>query len=669
MGGTLNTIVSDPSGAVQATEVIMERVLSRDRRVLLFGESGIGKSTLAAALVRAVQDGGRRALCIGADSGSPAFGVPGAVCLGEWEGEKWRLTGIEALCTLDAGRFRLPLIATVRRLAAQQTSGVLLVDTPGVVRGVAGAELLLGLVEVLDIDAILALTRAGQLPPLANELTALRSEVFIVQASLGVRRPGKRRRARERTRLWDIYLANAGQHRVRLGDVQLIGTPPPVDAAMAWRGRQVALLEGSRTLAMGEVLDIDGDSICIRKPVGTSDGDALLVRDAKRSEDGLLNTAKPFGSAIAHYIPPPDVRPHAALGRAGGPCPIARVGAATATLVNGIFGDPLLHVRLRHHRRSLIFDIGEGSRLPARVAHQVTDVFVSHAHIDHIGGFLWLLRSRIGDFPPCRIFGPPGMCGHIAGLVSGISWDRIGENGPRFEIAEVHESRLLRFAVQAGRSEIERIGEQPIVQDVLLEEPLFRVRAVVVDHGIPVLAFALEQPRQLNIRKDQLLARALPVGPWLSKLKRHILTDDLEARIELPDGQAKQAGALAADLVLITPGPKLVYATDLVANAENHKRLVGLATGAHTLFCEATFLERDADQAARTGHLTAHACGEIGAAAGVEHLIPFHFSRRYEDNPGRIYEEIKTVCSRVVVPRIPSTVFAQATGENVADEN
>ena len=669
MGGTLNAISVSLPGLVHARDVIVERVLSRDRRVLLFGESGIGKSTLAAALARALQDGGRRALCIGADSGSPAFGVPGAVCLGEWEGEDWRLIDIEALCTLDTGRFRLPLIAAVRRLAAQQTSGVLLVDTPGVVRGVAGAELLLGLVEVLDIDAILALTRAGQFPPLANELAALGREVFVVPASPGARWPSKRRRSRERTRLWDSYLANAGQHRIRRGDVRFIGTPPPVDAATAWCGRQVALLEGSRTLAMGEVLDIDGDGICIRKPVGTSDGDALLVRDAKRGEDGFLNTAVPFGSAIAHYFPPPDVRPYGAPGRAPGPCPIARVGAATATLVNGVFGDPLLHVRLRHHRRSLIFDLGEGSRLPARVAHQVTDVFVSHAHIDHIGGFLWLLRSRIGDFAPCRIFGPPGMCSHIVGLISGICWDRIGENGPRFEIAELHESRLLRFAVQAGRSEIEKIGEQSIAQDVVLEEPLFRVRAIIVDHGTPVLAFAVEQSRQLNIRKDRLLARALPVGPWLSELKRLILADELEVHIELPDGQTERVATLAADLVLITPGPKLVYATDLVASAENRERLMALARGAHTFFCEAGFVESDANQAARTGHLTARACGEIAEAAGVEHLIPFHFSRRYEDNPRRVYEEVRTVCSRVVMPRMQGTVFAQATGEDVADEN
>ena len=668
MGGNRGTISVNLPELAHATDAIIERVLPRDRRVLLFGESGIGKSTLATALARALQGAGRRASCIGADPGSPTFGVPGALCLGEWHGRSWRVVNLEALCTLDAGRFRLPLIAAAKRLATWETSGVLFVDAPGVVRGVAGAELLLGLVETLDIDVILALTRTDQLPPLANELAAIQREVFMIQASPAARRPSKRQRARERTRLWDAYLVNAEPQRIRTASVHLIGTPPPIDVATAWNGRQVALLGRARTLTMGEVLGSDADNICVRTPTAVRDGDALLVRDATRGEDGLLNTARPFGSAMAHYLPPPDVRPYAAITTAGGPCPVARVGAATAILVNGVFGDPLLHVRLRHHKRSLLFDIGEGSRLPARVAHQVTDVFVSHAHIDHIGGFLWLLRSRIGDFPPCRIFGPPGMCGHIAGLINGICWDRIGDNGPRFEITELHESRALRFAVQAGRSGIERIGEQAVERDIALEEPLFRVRAITVDHGTAVLAFAIEQPRQLNIRKERLLARALPVGPWLRELKRRILREDLEAHIQLPDGRTEQVGALAADLVLITPGSKLVYATDVGASVANRKRLIALARGAHTFFCEATFVERDAEQAARTGHLTARACGEIASAARVEHLIPFHFSRRYEDEPGRVYNEIRATCSRVVMPRTPGVAFAQATGEDVAHD-
>jgi ribonuclease BN (tRNA processing enzyme)/energy-coupling factor transporter ATP-binding protein EcfA2 len=629
----------------------VDRVLWRDPRVLLFGESGIGKSTLAAALAAALQDAGRRAWCIGVDPGFPAFGVPGAVCLGAWRGEDWALVDVEALCTLDAGRFRLPLISAARRLAEREASGILLVDTPGIVRGVAGAELLLGLVEALDIDVILVLARAGQSPPLPNELAALEPHVFIVQASPAACRRGKRQQARERTRLWEAYLANAEERHIRLGDVRLIGTPPPIDVAAAWHGRQVALLERSRTVAVGEVLGSDGDSLRIRMPCKRTGGSTLLVRDARRGQDGLLHSAKPFGSAIVHYLPPPDVRPYPAVGSAGGPCPIARVGAATVTLVNGIFGDPLLHLRLRHHKRSLLFDMGEGLRLPARVAHQVTDVFVSHAHIDHIGGFLWLLRSRIGDFPACRIFGPPGICGHITSLIRGIRWDRIGENGPRFEVVELHDDRLIRFAVQAGRPGIERIGEEPVKDGAVLEEPVFRVRAIIVDHGTPVLAFAIEQPKQLNIRKERLIARALAVGPWLSELKLRIAADELEAPIHLPDGGVERAGVLADDLVLVTPGQKLVYATDLADTVENRDRLTALAAGAHTFFCEATFVESDADQAARTGHLTARACGEIATAARVEHLVPFHFSRRYEDEPERVYDEVRAVCSRVVVPR------------------
>jgi ribonuclease BN (tRNA processing enzyme) len=52
-----------------------------------------------------------------------------------------------------------------------------------------------------------------------------------------------------------------------------------------------------------------------------------------------------------------------------------------------------------------------------------------------------------------------------------------------------------------------------------------------------------------------------------------------------------------------------------------------------------------------TRHLTARACGEIATAAGVERLIPFHFSKRYEDEPERIYNEVAAVCARLIMPK------------------
>src|SRR5690606_21062018 len=140
---------------------------------------------------------------------------------------------------------------------------------------------------------------------------------------------------------------------------------------------------------------------------------ALLVRDARRSLDGRLETAAPYAHEPLDYHPPPELAPYARALAAGGPWISGEVRNLAVVLVNGVFGDPLLHARLRHQRRSLLFDLGASVRLAARVAHQVSDVFSSHAHLDHIGGFFWLLRARIGMAQPCRLYGPPGLAHHI----------------------------------------------------------------------------------------------------------------------------------------------------------------------------------------------------------------------------------------------------------------
>ena len=58
--------------------------------------------------------------------------------------------------------------------------------------------------------------------------------------------------------------------------------------------------------------------------------------------------------------------------------------------------------------------------------------------------------------------------------------------------------------------------------------------------------------------------------------------DALDSLLQLPDGNVARIGELAEELVRITPGKKLVYATDLADTPENRRRLVGLARNAHT---------------------------------------------------------------------------------------
>ncbi len=629
---------------------LIEAVLTTDRRVLLVGQPGVGKSTLVDTLATALAQAGRTCHCLGADPGSPLFGVPGAVCLGRRENNAWVLEGLEALCTLDAGRFRLPLVDALRRLARQVEEGVLLVDSPGVVRGVAGAELLPAIVEAACIEMVLVLTRAGRLLPLLQELRALPIEVYTVPAAEQAGRPGKRARAAWRTGLWEDYLTNSQEYPLDTNQLQLTGTPPPLDAPGIWSGRQVALLDGTRTLAMGEVVALEGERLRVRLPTFTDKARTLLVRDAARLTDGRLGSTPRFSADRFGYLPPPDIAPHAPASAATGPRPVGRVGMLSVCLVNGVFGDPLLHARLRHRRRSLLFDLGEGARLPARVAHQVSDVFITHAHVDHIAGFLWLLRSRIGETTLCRLVGPPGLAVNIDGLARGILWDRIGDNGPRFEVSELHRARLKRYAVQAGRPGCTLLEETEAEDGVVLAEAGFVVRATTLAHVSPVLAYALEPAQSLNIRKDCLRARGLAPGPWLGELKQRLQAGERETQIELPDGSTETVQALADELVLISPGKTLVYATDFADTAENRARLIALAHGAHTLFCESTFREADADHAARTAHLTTRACAEIAEAAGVARLVPFHFSRRYEKDPATVYAEIAAACRAVAIP-------------------
>ena len=59
----------------------------------------------------------------------------------------------------------------------------------------------------------------------------------------------------------------------------------------------------------------------------------------------------------------------------------------------------------------------------------------------------------------------------------------------------------------------------------------------------------------------------------------------------------------------------------------------------------------DAAQARRTQHLTTRACAEIANEAQVEHLLPFHFSRRYIQRVPDVYREIRQYSPRVVLPR------------------
>jgi len=365
----------------------------------------------------------------------------------------------------------------------------------------------------------------------------------------------------------------------------------------------------------------------------------LLVRDCGRDGGGRLATIAPIvQEQTSPRVPVEMIAPRISATMATAPVS-SHLGPAWATLVGGVFGDPLLHVRLRHRTASLLFDLGDPARLAARVAHQVQCVFLSHAHLDHIGGFLWLLRSRIGPFPPCRIFGPAETISRLENFLGAITWDRIEENGPVFEVAEIVGDTLLRARLQPGKA-IYRLQEQPVVAGKILTDNDYTVTAVVCDHNIPSVSYSLEFHQEIKVRKERLAKAGWPPGPWLGRLKRCVTALRPDAEIELPDGSRRKTEELIRELLIILPGKKLAYVTDLADTPENLRKVTELARSAHTLFCETPFAAADKDKAENTQHLTTLAAIGIARNAEVERLVPFHFSKRYERNPEVIYDEL-----------------------------
>jgi len=326
----------------------------------------------------------------------------------------------------------------------------------------------------------------------------------------------------------------------------------------------------------------------------------------------------------------------------------------SAELVNEPFGDPGLYVDFRFAPRALLFDLGNPAALSNRKLLRISDVFVTHTHMDHFFGFDRLLRICLGRANHLRLYGPPGFTAQVEHKLAAYTWNLV-DNYPgdftieAWELAPDWQARGTRLRCHT-RFQAEPLGQRALAEGLLLDEPAFRVRAAFLDHGTPCLGFAVEEKVHVNVWKNRLAEFGLTVGPWLRDLKALVVRgapDD--TLVQAPGSGAEGAagpvltlGMLKARVLELVPGEKIAYVTDVAYHADNVQRIVALAGGATQLFIECAFLEQDGDHGARKLHLTARQAGSIARAAGARYVIPFHFSPRYAGREAELREEVET---------------------------
>jgi ribonuclease Z len=319
-------------------------------------------------------------------------------------------------------------------------------------------------------------------------------------------------------------------------------------------------------------------------------------------------------------------------------------------LINGRTGDPALYIETLFEQRAILFDLGDITLLSPRKIRRLEHVFVSHAHIDHFFGFDRMLRVLVGREKQIHLYGPEGFVDQVHHKLRAYRWNLVDREPGDLsfvvtEIGPALATRTIQFRLKTAFT-AETMGAGRVDHGILVKDPAFRVSVAVLDHRTPCLGFAIEEPAHLNVWKTRLATLGLPVGPWLSDLKRAVIEnrpDDFSVRIRASATSADQhdiALGKLRDVLTVTPGQKIGYVTDVADTADNRRAIVELVKGADILFIESAFAKADVALATERAHLTTEAAGQIARQAGVRRVEPFHFSPRYAGEDERMQDEV-----------------------------
>jgi ribonuclease Z len=261
---------------------------------------------------------------------------------------------------------------------------------------------------------------------------------------------------------------------------------------------------------------------------------------------------------------------------------------------------------IRRGADKLLIDCGEGTQrqlLRTVGLPEVTEVFLTHLHVDHWLGLPGMLKSfELRDRTmPLTVFGPPG----TSALMDAMR--------------RVFGRLRYRFRV---------VDLEP---DAIVEFDGYEIHALRVRHRGEAYGYALIEDERPG-RFDAELARDLGVtpGPDFGRLQH-----------------GETVGGVRPEQVVgpSRAGRKLVFSGD--TSPCDMVRVA--ADGADVLVHEATFAEDERERALETGHSTARQAAELAAEAGVKLLALTHLSTRYF--PRDVRDEARAVFDNTIVPR------------------
>ncbi len=305
----------------------------------------------------------------------------------------------------------------------------------------------------------------------------------------------------------------------------------------------------------------------------------------------------------------------------------------TVKAINSPFDDSAFFMRNVYRKRAVLFDCGRLGNVDNSELLDISDVFVSHTHIDHFSGFDRFLRGCLASGNTIRFFGPEGFIGNVEGRLAGYNWNLIKDYDLTFYVAELTPGGN-RAAVFSAREAFARREAEAPEGEVDLGEG-FSLGYEFFDHGgITSVGYRVREPVNISVMKNRLKDEGLLSGAWIKELKnalRNGMKPDTLIKASTPEGEKEiPLNRLEKAVVEYKKPQDVTYITDIAPSFENYAKAVKFASGSCLLIIEAVFMKAEVLHAAVKNHLTLDLAKDIFLRSGSDFVRFHHFAPRYD---------------------------------------